>query len=42
MGEDRLLQLPELGRWLEAELFVENPARASIRLECVSLAAAAV
>ena len=42
MGEDRLLQLPELGRWLEAELFVENHARVPIGLERVSLAAAAV
>ena len=42
MGEDRLLQLPERRRGLEAELLVENLPRRAIRLEGLRLAAAAV
>ena len=42
MGEDRLLQLPKRGSWLEAELLVECFPRHAIGLECFSLPAAAV
>ena len=42
VGEDRLLQLPERGRGLEAELLVECLPRCAIGLERLGLAAAAV
>jgi hypothetical protein len=37
LGEDRLLQLLELGAWLEAELGDERLARIRVRVERVGL-----
>ena len=42
VGEDRLVELVQLGAWLDPELLDEHLARAPIGLQRVGLAAAAI
>ena len=42
MGEDRLVEVMELGAWLDPELLDEHLARVPVGLQGVGLAAAAI